>query len=216
MIDFYCWQSGNNRKIYMMLEETGLAYSEHVVNLRKKEQKSAAFLAINPNGKVPAIVDRDGPGGKPLAMFESGAILIYLAEKTGKFRPQDKRAWFDVVQWLMWQMGGPGAMFTEAAYFHEHAGEPGNDYSLKRYTEEAHRLLGVAEKRLGQSEYIAGAEYSIADMALWPHCGTIGRFGASLDAYPNIRRWFDLVGARPATKLSGEKTDAIRKMSSAA
>lgn len=216
MIDFYCWQSGNNRKIYMMLEECALPYREHVVNLRKKEQKAPAYLAINPNGKVPAIVDQDGPGGKPLTLFESGAILIYLAEKTGKFRPKDDRAWFDVVQWLMWQMGGPGALFTEAAYFYERKGEPGNDYSLDRYTKEANRLLAVADKRLGESEYIAGPEYSIADMALWPHCGTVGRFGGSLEPYPNIRRWFKLVEARSATKRSGEKTDAIRKMSAAA
>jgi GST-like protein len=216
MIDFYCWQSGNNRKIYMMLEETGLPYREHVVNLRKKEQKAPAYLAINPNGKVPAIIDSDGPGGKPFTLFESGAILIYLAEKTGRFRPGDTRAWFDIVQWLMWQMGGPGALFTEAAFFHERKGEPGNDYSLDRYTKEANRLLCVADKRLAQSEYIAGPEYSIADMALWPHCGSVGRFGGSLDAYPNIRRWFKLVEARPATKASGEKTDAIRKMSAAA
>jgi GST-like protein len=113
-------------------------------------------------------------------------------------------------------MGGPGALFTEAAFFYERKGEPGNEYSLDRYTKEASRLLCVADKRLAQSEYIAGPEYSIADMALWPHCGSVGRFGGSLDAYPNIRRWFKLVEARPATKASGEKTDAIRKMSAAA
>jgi GST-like protein len=116
----------------------------------------------------------------------------------------------------MWQMGGPGALFTEAAFFYERKGEPGNKYSLDRYTREANRLLCVADKRLAQSEYIAGPEYSIADMALWPHCGSVGRFGGSLDAYPNIRRWFKLVEARPATRRSGEKTDAIRKMSAAA
>lgn len=211
MIDFYCWQSGNNRKIYMMLEETGLDYTEHVVNLRKKEQLKPEYLKINPNNKVPAIVDRDGPGGKPLTLFESGAILIYLAEKTGQFRPEDKRAWFDVVKWLMWQMGGPGAMFTEAAHFYERKGEPGNDYSLDRYTKEANRLLCVADKRLGTSDYIAGPDYSIADMALWPHCTNVSRFGGSLDDYPNLARWVERVGERPATKRSGEKVDHIRK-----
>ncbi len=211
MIDFYCWQSGNNRKIYMMLEETGIPYTEHVVNLRLKEQLKPEYLAINPNNKVPAIIDSDGPDGKPLTLFESGAILIYLAEKTGKFRPQDKRAWFDVMQWLMWQMGGPGVMFTEAAIFREHKDQAGNAYSIDRYTKEANRLLGVADKRLGESEYIAGPEYSIADMALWPHCDNVGRFGGSLEGYPNIKRWHGLVAARPATQRSGEKVDHIRK-----
>ena len=216
MIDFYCWQSGNNLKIYMMLEETGLAYTEHVVNLRKGEQKQPAHLAVNPNGKVPAITDRDGPGGKPYTLFESGAILMYLAEKTGQFRPSDERQWFDTVQWLMWQMGGPGAMFTVAADFFMSKDKPDTAYPLERYTKEAHRLLGVAEKRLGQTPFIAGDAYSIADMALWPHCGSVARWGGTLDGYPNIRRWFDTVAARPATKRAHGKTEAIRKMSAAA
>jgi GST-like protein len=210
MIEFYCWRSGNNLKIYMMLEECGLAYNEHVVNLGKKEQLKPEYLAINPNNKVPSIIDSDGPGGKPLTLFESGAILIYLAEKTGKFRPADDRAWFDTVQWLMWQMGGPGAMFTEAHFFHEREGEPDNDYSLDRYVKEANRLLCVADKRLGASKYIAGPDYSIADMALWPHTGSVARFGGSLDDYPNIRRWYAEVDARPASQRALARTEAIR------
>lgn len=215
MIDFYCWQSGNNLKIYMMLEETGLAYTEHVVNLRKGEQKTPKYLAVNPNGKVPSIIDSDGPGGKPLTLFESGAILIYLAEKTGRFRPTDERLWFDTVQWLMWQMAGPGAMFTVAADFFMTSDEPDTDYPLERYTKEAQRLLGVAETRLARSAYIAGGEYSIADMALWPHCAAVGRWGGSLEPYPAVRRWFDAVAARPATQRAKVHTEAIRKANAA-
>jgi GST-like protein len=200
MIDFYCWRSGNNRKIFMMLEEIGLPYRRPIVHLGKKEQKRPEYLAINPHGKVPAIVDQDGPGGAPFTVIESGAILIYLAEKTGQFRPEDKRQWFDIVQWLMFQMGAPGALFTEAYYFYSRAGEPDMEYPTKRYLDEAHRILGVIDKRLSASDYIAGDAYSIADMALWPHCGSIARFGASLDIYPNIARWFDQVNERPATQ----------------
>lgn len=216
MIDFYCWQSGNNLKIYMMLEETGLPYTEHVVNLRKREQKSPEYLALNPNGKVPTIIDSDGPGGKPYTLFESGAILIYLAEKTGQFRPDDERQWFDVIQWLMWQMGGPGAMFTVAADFFMTKDEVDTEYPLERYTKEAYRLLDVAEKRLGASEYIAGADYSIADMALYPHCMNVKRWGGSLEKYPNIRGWMEKVEARPATARAREKTEHIRKTAAAA
>ena len=212
MIDFYCWSSGNNRKIFMMLEETGLAYTQHVVNLRKKEQLAPEFLAINPNNKVPAIVDSDGPGGQPITVFESGAILIYLAEKTGQFRPDDERSWFDVLQWLMFQMGAPGALFTEAHYFYTRAlsGEPDMAYPRERYVKEAHRLLGVINSRLGKSEYIAGDTYSIADMGLMPHCCSIDRFGADLEPYPNIARWVALVGERPATKRVDDIISKIR------
>jgi GST-like protein len=210
MIDFYCWRSGNNRKIFMMLEEAGLDYTRHIVNLEKKEQKRPEFLAINPNGKVPAIVDQDGLGGKPFRVIESGAILIYLAEKSGTLRPHDPRQWFDVVQWLMWQMGGPGPMFTESHYFHAQKNTPDMAYPAERYDKEAHRLLRVAEKRLGESEYLAADFYSIADIAFWPHCASVERFGASLDAYPNIERWFDLVGKRPAVKRAVAIIDKVR------
>jgi GST-like protein len=211
MIEFYCWRSGNNRKIFMMLEEAGLDYTRHIVNLEKKEQKRPEFLAINPNGKVPAIVDQDGLGGKPFRVIESGAILIYLAEKSGTLRPHDPRQWFDVVQWLMWQMGGPGPMFTEAHYFHSQKNTPDDmAYPAERYDKEAHRLLRVAEKRLGESEYLAADFYSIADIAFWPHCASVERFGASLDAYPNIERWFALVGKRPAVKRAVAIIDKVR------
>jgi GSH-dependent disulfide-bond oxidoreductase len=210
MIDFYCWRSGNNRKIFMMLEEAGIEYTRRIVNLSKKEQKSPEFLAINPNGKVPAIVDQDGPGGKPFTVIESGAILIYLAEKSGILRPDDPRQWFDVVQWLMWQMSGPGPMFTEAYYFHSQKDNPDMAYPAERYEKEAHRLLRVAENRLGESQYLAGNFYSIADIGFWPHCGTVERFGASLDMYPNITRWFGLVGERLAVKRAGAIIDEVR------
>jgi GST-like protein len=216
MIDFYCWRSGNNRKIFMLLEEAGLAYTRHIVNLSKKEQKRPEFLAINPNGKVPAIVDQDGPGGKPFTVIESVAILIYLAEKSGTLRPEDPRQWYDTLQWLMWQMGGPGPLFTEAHFFHSQKDKPEMAYPAERYDKEAHRLLGVAEKRLGESEYLAGDFYSIADIGFWPHCGSVERFGASLDAYPNITRWYDLVGERPSVKRADAIIEDIRKEAAAA
>ncbi len=216
MIDFYCWRSGNNRKIFMMLEETGLEYTRHIVHLRKGEQFAPDYLKLNPNNKTPTIVDRDGPGGEPFTVFESGAILIYLAEKTGQFRPDDRRQWFTTMQWLMFQMGSPGPLFTEAGYFHEHAGEPDMAYPEERYVKEAKHLLDVVDKRLGESEYIAGEAYSIADMALWPHLGTVSRFGASLDDYPNAKRWFDLVGARPATQRAASVIEEVRNEAAAA
>ena len=216
MIDFYCWRSGNNRKIFMMLEEVGLPYSRHIVHLGKGEQKRPEYLAINPNGKVPAIVDQDGPGGAPFTVIESGAILIYLAEKSGQFHPEDKRQWFDILQWLMFQMASPGALFTEAHYFYSRADEPDMDYANQRYLDEAHRILGVIDKRLSASTYIAGEAYSIADMALWPHCGSVDRFGATLEDYPDIERWFALVGERPATQRAAAIIEEVREEAAAA
>lgn len=216
MIDFYCWRSGNNRKIFMMLEETGLPCTRHLVHLEKKEQMRPEYLAINPNNKVPAIIDRDGPGGAPFTVIESGAILIYLAEKTGQFRPEDKRQWFTILQWLMFQMGAPGAMFSEAHYFYSRRDEPDMAYPTKRYVDEALHLLDVIDKRLGESEYIAGDTYSVADIALWPHLGTIGRFGASLENYPDTSRWFDLVGERPATRRAAAIIEEVREQAAAA
>ncbi|MDX1483798.1 MAG: glutathione S-transferase N-terminal domain-containing protein [Alphaproteobacteria bacterium] len=216
MIDFYCWRSGNNRKIFMMLEEVGLPYTRHIVHLRKGEQFAPDYLKLNPNNKTPTIVDQDGPGGEPFTVFESGAILIYLAEKTGQFRPEDKRQWFTTLQWLMFQMASPGPLFTEAAFFHEHAGEPDMAYPEERYVKEALHLLDVVDKRLGESAYIAGPEYSIADMALWPHLGTVGRFDASLDDYPNAARWFALVGERSATQRAAAVIEEVRAEAAAA
>ncbi len=215
MIDFYCWRSGNNRKIFMMLEETGLPCVRHIVHLGKKEQLRPEYLTINPNNKVPAIVDQDGPGGAPFTVIESGAILIYLAEKTGKFRPQDKRQWFDIVQWLMFQMASPGALFTPAHYFYSQADKPDMEYPAKRYTDEAHHILGVIDKRLSACAYIAGDGYSIADMALWPHCGSVDRFGATLDDYPNIARGYAQVGERPATRRAAAIIDEVREEAAA-
>ena len=215
MIDFYCWRSGNNRKIFMMLEEIGLPYTRHIVHLGKKEQLRPEYLAINPNNKVPAIIDTDGPGRAPFTVIESGAILIYLAEKTDKFRPQAERQWFDVMQWLMFQMASPGALFSEAHYFHSQADKPDMEYPTKRYVDEALHLLGVIDNRLGASEYIAGDSYSIADMALWPHCGSVDRFGASLDGYPNTGRWFAQVGERPAVKRAAEIIEEVRNEAAA-
>ncbi len=216
MIDFYCWRSGNNRKIFMMLEEVGLPYTRHLVHLRKGEQSLPEYTAINLNNKVPAIIDSAGPGGEPFTVIESGAILIYLAEKTGQFLPQDKRQWFTILQWLMFQMASPGALFTEARYFHRRRDEPDMDYPMNRYLDEAHHLLGVIDKRLSESEYIAGDAYSIADMALWPHCGTVDGFGATLEDYPDIERWFDQVGERPAVKRAAEIIKEVTEEAAAA
>ena len=215
MIDFYCWRSGNNRKIFMMLEEVGLPCTRHIINLEKKEQLRPEYIAINPNNKVPTIIDNDGPGGEPFKVIESGAILIYLAEKTGQFRPQDERQWFTILQWLMFQMASPGALFTEAHYFHSRRDEPDMDYPMNRYLDEAHHLLGVIDKRLSETDYIAGDAYSIADMALWPHCGSVARFGATLEDYPDIERWFDQVGERPAVKRAAEIVQEVREEAAA-
>ncbi|HEY2988623.1 MAG TPA: glutathione S-transferase N-terminal domain-containing protein [Candidatus Binatia bacterium] len=156
MIDVYAWATMNARKIYIMLEETGLPYRIRPVNITKGEQFKPEFLAISPNNKTPAIIDRDGPGGGDYSLFESGAILMYLADKTGRLLPADPAARSTVIQWLMWQMGGPGPMFTEAHHFHSQKNTPDMAYPAERYDKESYRLLKVAEKRLGESKYLAG------------------------------------------------------------
>ena len=197
MIDFYCWQSGNNLKIYMMLEETGLAYTEHVVTLRKGEQQQPADLAVNPNGKVPAITDRDGPSGTPYTLFESGAILIYLAGKTGKFLPQSVRDKYDVLQWLMFQMGGVGPMFGQAHHFIR-AKKDEVPYGTERYVKEAKRLYGVMDKQLAGHPFLAADEYTIADIATFPWAARHEWHRVDLAEFPNVKRWFDTISRRPA------------------
>src|SRR5260370_24537882 len=166
MIDLYYWPTPNGHKITIFLEEAGLDYIIVTVNCRKGELFAPEFLKISPNNRMPAIVDHDGPGGKPLALFESGAILLYLAEKTGKFMPSETRARYNVVQWLMFQMGGVGPMFGQRGHFMRAAPEK-LPYAIERYTNESRRLLNVIEKQLGESAYLAG-EYSISDMATCP------------------------------------------------
>ena len=197
MIDFYALTSPNVQKIFLMLEETGLPYKQIKVDVWAGDNYSPEFLKINPNAKIPAIVDHEGPGGKPYTVFESGAILLYLADKTGKFMPKDKRAYFDVMQWLMVQMTGVGPMFGQAVHFNMMA-PPGNDYSVSRYKSEMLRLYELLEKRLGEVPYLGGQEYSIADIATFPWTRTREANGVKDADHPNIARWFKSIAERPA------------------
>jgi GSH-dependent disulfide-bond oxidoreductase len=198
MIDLFTWTTPNGRKVSVMLEELGLAYNVHKINISKDEQFAPAFLAISPNNRIPAIVDNDGPGGKPLSLFESGAILIYLAEKTSsKLLPADPRARAVVLQWLMWQMGGVGPMFGQTHHF-MHAAPEKVPYGIERYSKETRRLYGVMNKRLGEAAYLAGDDYSIADIATYPWVARHEHHKVDLAEYPNVKRWFDAISARPA------------------
>jgi GST-like protein len=196
VIDLYTWSTPNGRKVSIMLEECALAYRVHPINIGKGEQHTPEFLALNPNNRIPAIVDAEGPGGKPLPLFESGAILIYLAEKTGKFMPRDARTRLICLQWLMFQMGGVGPMFGQAHHFLRSAPEQ-VPYGIKRYTDEARRLYGVLNKRLGEAAYLAD-EYSIADLATYPWIARHEWHKVDLADFPAVKRWYDTIGARPA------------------
>ncbi len=198
MIDLYTWKTPNGRKISVMLEETGLPYRVHPVDIGADEQFEPAFLAISPNNKIPAIVDSDGPGGKPMTLFESGAILVYLAGKTGKLLPASTCGKYEALQWLMFQMGGVGPMFGQVHHFLRAAPEK-VPYAIKRYTREKDRLYGVLDRRLDEVEYLAG-EYSIADIAVYPWVSRHDWQQTNLDNFPNVRRWFDTIGARPAVQ----------------
>ena len=199
MIDLYTWTTPNGRKVSIMLEEVGLPYRVHPVNIGKNEQFAPDFLKISPNNRIPAIVDPDGPGGKPISLFESGAILIYLADKTGKFYPAEPAAHYMTLQWVMWQMGGFGPMLGQAHHFRRAAPEP-VPYAIDRYTNEAKRLYGVIDKRLGEAEYLGGDEYTIADIITYPWAARHEWHAVDLDQFPNVRRWYDTVGARPAVQ----------------
>jgi len=199
MIDLYSWPTFNGQKIHIALEEFGLPYAAHPVNIGKGEQFDPAFLRISPNNRIPAIVDTDGAGGKSISVFESGAILLYLAEKTDQFCPSAPDRRFETIQWLMWQMGGVGPMFGQAHHFLEYAPEK-IPYAKERYAKESNRLYGVLDRRLEGRDYVANDEYSIADMALFPCCKAPHREGATLDDYPNVKRWFDQIAARPAVQ----------------
>lgn len=199
MIDVYTWATPNGHKVHIMLEECGLPYTVHAVDIGAGDQFKPEFLAISPNNKIPAIVDSDGPGGKPISMFESGAILIYLASKTGRFMPESVRGKYDVLQWVMFQMGGVGPMLGQAHHFRLYAPEK-IEYAIDRYTNEARRLYGVMDKRLGQSRFLAGNDYSIADIATWPWTRSWKNQGIELDDFPNVKRWFDTIGARAAAQ----------------
>jgi GSH-dependent disulfide-bond oxidoreductase len=199
MIDLYYWTTPNGRKITIMLEETGLAYRVRPVDINKDQQFRPEFLAISPNNKIPAIVDSEGPGGKPISLFESGAILIYLAEKAkSPLLPAEPRARYATLQWLMFQMGGVGPMFGQAHHFRRFAKEQ-VPYAIERYTKETHRLYGVMDRRLGEAEYLAGA-YSIADIATFPWVARFEWHGIDWANFPNLKAWFDRITARPAVQ----------------
>jgi len=206
MIDLYTWTTPNGRKVSIMLEECGLPYKAHPVNIGQGDQFKPEFVAINPNSKIPAIVDSDGPDGKPYAMMESGAILIYLAGKTGKLLPQSTRGKYDALQWLMFQMGGVGPTFGQVHHFLRSAKEM-VPYAIERYTKETRRLYGVLNDRLGNHEYLAG-EYSIADIATYPWVARYEWHKTDLVEYPHVKRWFDKVSARPAVQR-GMKVPAM-------
>jgi GSH-dependent disulfide-bond oxidoreductase len=195
-IDLYTWSTPNGRKVSVMLEECGLPYTVHKIDITKNDQFTPEFIAINPNSKIPAIVDPEGPKGK-LTLFESGAILIYLAEKTSKFLTKDPVGRYTVLQWLMFQMGGVGPMFGQAHHFMRAAKEQ-IPYSIERYGNEAKRLYAVMNKRLGEARFLAGDDYSIADIATYPWVARHEWHRVALEDFPNVKRWYDTIGARPA------------------
>jgi GST-like protein len=200
MIDLYFWSTPNGYKISILLEELCLPYNVIPVHIGKGDQFKAEFLKISPNNKIPAIVDSDGPDGKPMALFESGAIMMYLAEKSGwAFLPQDMRQRYEVVQWLMFQMGGVGPLLGQAHHFRKYAPET-LQYAIDRYTNEARRLYTVIDRRLGESEYLAGAEYSIADMATFPWLRAHKWQGQNIADFSNLQRWYSTVRERPAVQ----------------
>ena len=198
-IDLYYWPTPNGYKITIFLEEVGLPYNIVPVDIAAGDQFDPEFLKISPNNKMPAIVDPQGPGGEPISLFESGAILIYLAEKTGSFLPKAPRERYAVLQWLMFQMGHVGPMLGQAHHFRQYAPET-IPYAVERYTDEAARLYGVIDRRLAESPFIAGEEYTIADMAIFPWLRSHAKQGQSLDDYPDLERWYEGLEARPAVR----------------
>jgi len=196
MIDLYTWTTPNGRKVSIMLEECALPYRVHKINIGSNaEQFTPEYLKINPNGKIPSIVDPNGPGGKPINLMESGAILIYLAEKTGRFLSQSNK--YSVLQWLMFQMGGVGPMFGQAHHFMR-AKKDEVPYGSERYGNEAKRLYGVMDRHLEKNDFFAGSEYSIADMAIYPWTARFEWHRVDIASFRNVKRWYDRVGARPA------------------
>ena len=211
MIDLYALTSPNVQKIYIMLEETRLPYRERFVDVWKSEQYDPEFLKINPNGKIPAIVDHDGPGGKPITVFESGAILMYLAEKTGQFLPKDMAKKYEVLEWLMIQLTGVGPNFGQLTYYKMFAPKDKDlSFPTARHQTEVKRLYEVLEKRLGQTPYLGGADYSIADIATFPWTRNHDMQGVKWEDNPNLARWFNAIAERPAVKAALAKVAAIK------
>jgi GST-like protein len=201
MIQLYTWGTPNGKKVSIMLEEIAMPYDVHAIDIGKGDQMKPEYLAINPNNKIPAIVDSDGPGGKPFKLFESGAILMYLAEKSGKLWLADLAERYTVIQWLMFQMGGVGPMFGQANYFYRL--EEKVPYAIERFYKVAVRLYNVLNKELGQREYLAGA-YSIADIATYPWVWRHEGHHVKLEEFPNVKRWYDQISQRPAVKRGME------------
>lgn len=209
MIDLYYWTTPNGHKVTLFLEETGLPYTIYPINIGKGDQFQPEFLKISPNNRIPAIVDKTpAGGGAPVSVFESGAILLYLAEKTGQFIPADLRGRVEVLEWLFWQMGGLGPMAGQNHHFSGYAPEP-IPYAIDRYVKETNRLYGVLDRRLADRPFVAGDEYSIADMASYPWIVPHERQGQSLEDFPNIKRWFEAIAARPATVRAYQKAKEI-------
>jgi GST-like protein len=203
MIEVYSWPTPNGHKVHIMLEECGLPYRVHAVDIGAGEQFDPAFLAISPNNKVPAIVDPDGPDGRPISLFESGAILLYLAGKTGRLLPADVRGKYEVLQWLMFQMGSVGPMLGQVHHFRVYAPDK-IAYAIERYTNEARRLYGVMNRQIARQRYIAGDAYTIADIAVYPWLRSWKNQGIDWNDYPHLKGWFDEVGARPAVQRGVE------------
>ena len=201
MIQLYTWGTPNGKKASIMLEEIGMPYELHPINIGQGDQMKPEYLAINPNNKIPSIIDPDGPGGKPFTLFESGAILMYLAERSGKLWPADVRQRYTVIQWLMFQMGGVGPMFGQANYFYRL--EEKNLQAIDRFKKEALRLYNVLNQALGEHEYLAG-EFSIADIATYPWVGRHEGHHVKLEEFPHVKRWFDQISQRPAVQRGME------------
>ena len=218
MIDLYTWPTPNGHKIHIMLEEINMDYKVIPVDISKGDQFDPRFLKISPNNKMPAIVDLDGPNGDPYSVFESGAILMYLAEKSNQFLPTSRIEYFDVMQWVMFQMGGIGPMFGQAHHFIHYAPED-IPYAIERYTKEAGRLYHVLDKRLKEADYLAGKEYTIADIASFPWARDPGRKCQKLSDFPNVMRWLKNIEERPAVKrgmdvLADQRRDLSKGMDS--
>jgi GSH-dependent disulfide-bond oxidoreductase len=210
MIEVYSWPTPNGHKVHIMLEECRLAYRVHPVDIGAGEQFAPNFLAISPNNKIPALTDPDGPEGQPISLFESGAILLYLAGKTGKLLPADVHGKYEVLQWLMFQMGGVGPMLGQAHHFRIYAPER-LAYAIDRYTNEARRLYSVINKRLAHSTYVGGRDYSIADIAIFPWLRSWKNQGVEMSDYPHLKGWFDEIAKRPAVQRGVEVLAGARK-----
>ncbi|MGI8649094.1 MAG: glutathione binding-like protein [Rubrobacter sp.] len=207
-IDIYFWPTPNGNKVSIFCEEAGLEYNLHPINISEGDQFKEEFLAISPNNKMPAIIDPDGPDGEQISIFESGAILIYLAEKTGKFLPRSPREKYRTLEWLMFQMGGVGPMLGQNHHFRQYAPEK-LPYAIERYTNEAARLYGVIDKRLSQSAYLAGDEFTIADIATWPWLTNHENQGQNLDDFPHLKAWYEGMQNRHALQKAMERGKEI-------